>query len=476
MPTLNFCVERDDEIVNFRPKNYYVLELEVVSPCNNRMNLSWSREREYDQHLAHASLVHVKLYSSAKVIECKTEMKSKRPPAALNTVEMLKFASSRLRIDPQKAMRIAEALYLKGWISFPKTETSVYPSSFDFTSLLEAQACSQEWGQHARTVLDVGINFSNHGRDSLDPPPIIPTGYENSNQMDSLSWQLYSFICRHFIASLSQEMTYEQTFAKLQIGEQFFTWTANRVLGHGFTQVFGTEMRSDYMLKRPLQLNHLCAVSSVKIACRKIRPPLHLSESELIGLMETNGIGTDSFIPQYITQICESNYVTVTEDRLLLPTALGRALIHGFKKIDPSLVIPDTRSQMERNLKNIVMGKQKYQDVLFDSICLYNEKFFGFLKKIDRLDGCFALEMNEIVKQFNQPSGETQKEESPKIFKSLNGSPKRGMSSGRGQSTSGNRRTMPGRGRGNFSGSRRGFGRGRGRGSSSAVESNGRSI
>ena len=47
-------------------------------------------------------------------------------------------------------LQIAEALYTRGLISYPRTETDQFPKDFDFMSLVEKQTADPQWGPFAQ--------------------------------------------------------------------------------------------------------------------------------------------------------------------------------------------------------------------------------------------------------------------------------------------------------------------------------------
>ena len=63
---------------------------------------------------------------------------------------------------------------LSSIISYPRTESTAYPSSFDLRSAVQEQTRSGEWGSYARDLLTEGLTKPKKGLDAGDHPPITP--------------------------------------------------------------------------------------------------------------------------------------------------------------------------------------------------------------------------------------------------------------------------------------------------------------
>ena len=78
---------------------------------NPTVSLSWDREGLFDKEVVQLFLTRVQDCRVAHVVNVAHKARSKAPPIALNTVELLRAASSKLHIGPKLAMDYAERLY-----------------------------------------------------------------------------------------------------------------------------------------------------------------------------------------------------------------------------------------------------------------------------------------------------------------------------------------------------------------------------
>ncbi|ELW72593.1 DNA topoisomerase 3-beta-1 [Tupaia chinensis] len=431
-PTLGFCVERHDKIQSFKPETYWVLQAKVNADKDRSLLLDWDRVRVFDREIAQMFLNLTKSEKEAqvrlprraffgvgtglgdlcleeqlvpKVEAASRKEKAKQRPLALNTVEMLRVASSALGMGPQHAMQTAERLYTQGgptthtqgYISYPRTETTHYPENFDLKASLRQQANHPHWADTVKRLLAEGINRPRKGHDAGDHPPITPMRSATEAELGGDAWRLYEYITRHFIATVSYDCKYLQSSISFRIGPELFSCSGKTVISPGFTEIMPWQSVPLEESLPTCQRGDTFAVGEVKMLEKQTSPPDYLTEAELITLMEKHGIGTDASIPVHINNVCQRNYVTVESGRRLRPTNLGIVLVHGYYKIDAELVLPTIRSAVEKQLSLIAQGKADYRQVLGHTLDIFKRKFHYFVSSIAGMDELMEVSFSPLA-------------------------------------------------------------------------------
>lgn len=75
---------------------------------------------------------------------------------------MEKLASRKLRLSAKETMRIAENLYTKGFISYPRTETNIFPKDLDLAALVQEQSRDPNWGGKQNSLSIWHKNFDEY--------------------------------------------------------------------------------------------------------------------------------------------------------------------------------------------------------------------------------------------------------------------------------------------------------------------------
>ncbi|CAB3411068.1 unnamed protein product [Caenorhabditis bovis] len=393
-PTLGFCVTRHDQIVQFKPESYWVIRSSWVCGDAPPISPEWSRGRIFDVDVAKFFLDRIKRTKIAHVVDVAKKEARKEKPCALNTVELMRVASSSLGLSPATTMHVAEALYTQGYISYPRTETTAYPLSFDLVGTLRTQTSNRKWGE---IVLAEGIKKPKGGVDKGDHPPITPMKPSNG-QLSGDHARIYDYVAQHFIATLMKPCIYEITTVKIKCGDETFAIQGKSVVESGFTAVM-TWMGIDEESTIPVEIMNKGAQMTLKdaeLSARETSPPGYLTESELISLMEKHGIGTDASIPVHINTITQRNYVTVESGRRLVPTKLGQCLVRGYWKVDPELVLPTMRAELETQLNLVASGKADYYEVKNHALKMFELKFQYFVKNIPLVDTLFEASFTTL--------------------------------------------------------------------------------
>lgn len=153
---------------------------------------------------------------------------------------MEKSASRKLKLNAKRTMQIAEGLYTKGLISYPRTETNIFPKELNLTNLVQQQTGDAQWGNFANRILESGGPTPRQGKKSDQAhPPIHPTKYTNDLQGDDKS--VYEFIVRHFLACCSTDAQGLETVVDAEINDEKFQAKGLMIIERNYLEVYKYE-------------------------------------------------------------------------------------------------------------------------------------------------------------------------------------------------------------------------------------------
>ncbi|KAL6599193.1 prokaryotic type I DNA topoisomerase [Neocallimastix californiae] len=378
-PTLGFVVERYLQIQNFVSEDFW--KIEVSHERNNgSVSFVWKRDKLFDRFICFIYYEKCMKNCLAKVISMTQKPKSKWKPLPLTTIDLIKLGSKFLKISSDEIMKIAEQLYNQGYISYPRTETDQFKDDFDLNSLIQIQTNSNTWGNYAQSLLQGKFVKPRKGKNNDQAhPPIHPT----KALPDSASVKekkVYEFIVRRFLACCSDDAKGSETVVTINIADEIFTANGLMIIEENYLKIYVYEKWGEKSI--PLyQEGETFIPTKMQMTAGKTTPPKPLTEPDLIGLMDKNGIGTDATIHEHIKKIKDREYI-YEERHYLYPTTLGVALIEGYNSVESnvSLTKPNLRKMLEESLQNICKGQQNKNDVLRNDLTLYKNMF----EKINR--------------------------------------------------------------------------------------------
>ncbi|RAH80306.1 DNA topoisomerase III [Aspergillus japonicus CBS 114.51] len=397
-PTLGFVVDRYLRVKNFKPETFWGIKV-MLQREGIKVNFLWKRVHLFDRAVVTIMLERCLLAKLARVTKVNQKPTSKWRPLPLTTVDLQMMGSRFLRMDSQTIMKVAEALYTKGFISYPRTETDQFDKAIDLKKLVEKQFPDQNWGQYARDLLDGGFRTPRAGRHNDQAhPPIHPVCWVSPSALSADEKKVYEFVVRRFLACCSEDAKGQSTEIEIEYGNEMFHAKGLLVLERNYLDVYVYDKWESSQQLPNFQLGEQFEPTEAKIFDGKTTAPNYLTEPELIALMDANGIGTDATMAEHIAKIKDRHYVAVNTRgggrnavKELIPTQLGIALVEGYDNVfagmpnNPSLSKPFLRKEMETRMREICAGSRVRQEVVQESLDMYREYFVHTNRRISAL-------------------------------------------------------------------------------------------
>ncbi|ORE01535.1 DNA topoisomerase [Rhizopus microsporus var. microsporus] len=335
-PTLGFVVDRYQQVQNFIPQEFWKITMTYsqpnIQPGEERLvtEFTWRREHLFDQwacFILYEKCVEKKVAVVSKV---KSKQTSKWKPLPLTTVELQKVGCRALHMSGARIMQVAEELYTAGLISYPRTETDQFDANFDFMSLINQQTRDPRWGRYAAILRDGEFEKPRNGKNNDKAhPPIHPTAYDGTLSGEKL--KVYEFIARRFLGSCWKNAIGFETSVEVKMDDEYFDAKGLVILERNYLEVYIYDKWTGNVIPE-FQEGHEFIPDALEMKSGMTSPPKLLTETDLIGLMEKNEIGTDATIAEHIQKILDREYV-YKDGQYFKPLTLGIALVLGYNEI-----------------------------------------------------------------------------------------------------------------------------------------------
>lgn len=377
-PCIGFVVERYQQIQAFVPRQFWFIKVSMNEPGAHgrvKADFMWERQRLFNRMACTLLFELCVTQPQAQVTKVSNRPKLMHRPFPLATLKMQQLAIRHLRMSGDQTMAVAEKLYQKGILSYPRTETDKFPSDFDLHKLIDQQTVSQQWGAYAQGLLDGKFKQPKAGKgDDKAHPPIHPTKFVAPERMDNDEKRLYELVVRYFLGCCSDDARGASSQLQITIAGEVFKTTGQTVLERNWLDVVRYERWNSRTIPC-LSLGDVFIPSSLLMMDGATKPPELLSEDELIAIMDKNGIGTDATMAEHIKKIQERNYASKDSRMRFKPTDLGVALIDGYNSIgetEACLSKPYLRAHMEADCQAICDGNKTKAEVVTE--CLRDMK------------------------------------------------------------------------------------------------------
>ncbi|CAM4050109.1 DNA topoisomerase III [Listeria booriae] len=367
-PTLAMIAQREEEIRQFKPKEFYQL-----TAVTEQGSFSWSKGQTFDEAEAEKTARSLR-GKDAIITDVAVKEKKTHAPGLYDLTELQRDANKRYDFSAKETLNIMQTLYERHKVlTYPRTDSRFISDDIVPTLKERVEACGVgPYAKPARAVASKPIKANKSFVDNSkvsDHHAIIPTEETPSlSDLNDRERKIYDLVVKRFLAVLSAPFTYEETAVQAKIGDETFGLKGKVVKSLGWKAVYNEDNDTDTVTK--LKKGEQIKVRDIQIHTGKTKPPARFNEATLLSAMEnpsltsgkkdlaktlgeTGGLGTVATRADIIEKLFNS-FSIEKQGKDIMITSKGRQLLD---LVPTDLKSPELTAIWEQKLSKIANGK-----------------------------------------------------------------------------------------------------------------------
>ena len=351
-PTLALIVERQKAIETFVKEPLYSIELINEEPLFKAFYI----DRKIKDKNKALQILEACIGNNAVVIDVSKSKKSEKPPQLFDLTTLQRFCNQRFKYTADKTLGIAQKLYEKKLLTYPRTDSRFLSSDMEKTA------------NELLTLLgakNINIKQVINNKKVTDHHAIIPTknGAKENIQIPEEELIVLEAVKTRFIAAVSPKFEYEETIISLECNKNKFTSTGKAIVKMGFKEiepdngkeVFLPNFKKGDVLENP----------TFELKEGETTPPKPYTENTLLATMENvnkadfdsdverKGIGTPATRASIIEKLVKGSFIK-REKNNLIATEKG---VNTVLVLPESIKSPLLTAEWENSLKRVEKGE-----------------------------------------------------------------------------------------------------------------------
>lgn len=386
-PALRLIVEREIEIEEFDPKEYWTIDAEVAKdkqPFVSKLNL-YKNEKIKQFSITDAdtaSEVRNTLLTAASgeltVINIEKKQRKRNPSPPFTTSTLQQEASRKLRFTAQRTMRTAQNLYegidiggeTVGLITYMRTDSlSLAGEAIDEIRGLIKQRYGDDNLPDAPRVFKSKSKNAQEAHEAIRPTSVNHTPEKIKAYLKPDQFALYELIWKRTMACQMIHATLDTVRVDLGCGEgNAFRATGSTIRHPGFMSVYmesadDSKDDDDEKLLPELKEGEKVKLLDIKNDQHFTEPPPRFSEASLVKTLEEYDIGRPSTYASIISTLVNRGYVEL-ENRRFTPTDIGRIVNNFLTEHFTRYVDYKFTANLEDELDSVARGEEDWVPLL----------------------------------------------------------------------------------------------------------------